>query len=35
MFDEGRIVEEGPPIQVLKNPSNPRTRLFLRAILER
>jgi polar amino acid transport system ATP-binding protein len=35
MFDEGRIVEEGPPLQVLKDPVNPRTRQFLRAILER
>src|SRR5271156_3382602 len=35
MFDEGRLVEEGPPLQVLKNPVNPRTRQFLRAILER
>jgi polar amino acid transport system ATP-binding protein len=35
MFDEGRVVEEGPPAQVLKDPVNPRTRQFLRAILER
>jgi polar amino acid transport system ATP-binding protein len=35
MFDAGRIVEEGPPRQVLKNPGNPRTQQFLRAILER
>jgi polar amino acid transport system ATP-binding protein len=35
MFDEGRLVEEGPPLQVLKNPVNARTRQFLRAILER
>jgi polar amino acid transport system ATP-binding protein len=35
MFDAGRIVEEGPPSQVLKNPDNARTRQFLRAILER
>jgi polar amino acid transport system ATP-binding protein len=35
MFDEGRIVEEGPPRQVLQNPANLRTRQFLRAILER
>jgi polar amino acid transport system ATP-binding protein len=35
MFDAGKIVEEGPPSQVLKNPGNPRTRQFLRAILER
>jgi polar amino acid transport system ATP-binding protein len=35
MFDAGKIVEEGAPSQVLKNPSNARTRQFLRAILER
>jgi polar amino acid transport system ATP-binding protein len=35
MFDAGKIVEEGPPRQVLKNPSNPRTQQFLRAVLER
>ena len=35
MFDHGSIVEEGRPHQVLKEPSNPRTRQFLRAILER
>jgi polar amino acid transport system ATP-binding protein len=35
MFDQGRIVEEGPPGQVLKGPQNPRTRQFLRALLER
>ena len=35
MFDDGRIVEEGPPEQVLKAPTHPRTRQFLRAVLER
>ncbi|MBV8534456.1 MAG: amino acid ABC transporter ATP-binding protein [Alphaproteobacteria bacterium] len=35
MFDQGRIVEQGPPAQVLKAPQNPRTRQFLRALLER
>ncbi|MBV8169669.1 MAG: amino acid ABC transporter ATP-binding protein, partial [Alphaproteobacteria bacterium] len=35
MFDQGRIVEDGPPAQVLKAPRNPRTRQFLRAVLER
>jgi polar amino acid transport system ATP-binding protein len=35
MFDAGKIVEQGPPSQVLKNPTNPRTRQFLRAVLER
>jgi polar amino acid transport system ATP-binding protein len=35
MFDRGTIVEEGPPDIVLKRPNHPRTRQFLRAILER
>jgi polar amino acid transport system ATP-binding protein len=35
MFDEGKVVEEGPAAQVLKDPRNARTRQFLRAILER
>ncbi len=35
MFDHGKIVEEGPPAQVLKAPQSPRTRQFLRAVLER
>jgi len=35
MFDHGRIVEDGPPAQVLKNPQNPRTKQFLSAIIER
>jgi polar amino acid transport system ATP-binding protein len=35
MFDAGKIVEDGPPNQVLKDPQNARTRQFLRAILER
>jgi polar amino acid transport system ATP-binding protein len=35
MFDEGQIVEAGPPEEVLKAPQNPRTRQFLRAVLER
>jgi polar amino acid transport system ATP-binding protein len=35
MFDQGKIVEEGPAAQVLKAPQNPRTRQFLRAVLER
>lgn len=35
MFDAGKIVEEGPPHEVLKSPSNARTQQFLRAILER
>jgi polar amino acid transport system ATP-binding protein len=35
MFDQGKIVEEGPPAQVLKAPQSARTRQFLRAVLER
>jgi polar amino acid transport system ATP-binding protein len=35
MFDTGRIIEEGPPEQVLRDPYQVRTRQFLRAILER
>jgi polar amino acid transport system ATP-binding protein len=35
MFDDGVVVEDGPPDQVLKNPLHARTRRFLRAILER
>ncbi|MHA1911815.1 MAG: amino acid ABC transporter ATP-binding protein [Candidatus Kariarchaeaceae archaeon] len=34
-MDEGAIVEEGPPKQVLENPQNPRTREFLTRILEK
>jgi polar amino acid transport system ATP-binding protein len=34
-MDMGRIVEEGPPEQVLANPRHDRTRSFLRRILER
>src|SRR5579859_5477739 len=32
-MDGGLIVEEGPARDVIKNPSNPRTQAFLRAIL--
>jgi polar amino acid transport system ATP-binding protein len=35
MFDNGKIIEEGPPQQVLRAPTHMRTRQFLRAILER
>lgn len=34
MFDHGKIIEEGAPEKVLKNPQSPRTRQFLSAILE-
>ena len=33
--DAGAVVEEGPPAEVLKDPAQPRTREFLRRILER
>jgi polar amino acid transport system ATP-binding protein len=34
MFDGGRIIEEGPPAQILSQPANPRTQQFLKAVLE-
>ena len=33
MFDEGTIVEEGPPSQIFDNPQEERTKLFLSQIL--
>lgn len=33
-IDQGLIVEQGSPAQVISNPSNPRTQDFLRRILE-
>ena len=35
MFDEGRIVEEAPPDKLFSDPEQPRTREFLRAVLDR
>ncbi|HEX5403290.1 MAG TPA: ectoine/hydroxyectoine ABC transporter ATP-binding protein EhuA [Pseudonocardiaceae bacterium] len=35
MFDHGQIVEEGPPAKLLTDPEQPRTREFLRAVLDR
>jgi polar amino acid transport system ATP-binding protein len=32
---DGRIIEEGPPDQVLRAPQNERTRRFLRAVTDR
>jgi polar amino acid transport system ATP-binding protein len=32
-MDEGRILEEGPPRNVLRVPSHPRTRTFLERVL--
>jgi polar amino acid transport system ATP-binding protein len=34
-MDEGVVVEEGPPIEVLTNPKAERTRRFLRMVLEK
>ncbi|MFQ5972937.1 MAG: ectoine/hydroxyectoine ABC transporter ATP-binding protein EhuA [Alphaproteobacteria bacterium] len=33
-FYEGRIAEQGPPSQIFSEPNNPRTREFLKAVLE-
>jgi polar amino acid transport system ATP-binding protein len=33
-LDAGRVLEEGPPEQVLSDPREPRTRLFLRRIID-
>lgn len=33
MFDSGRIIEQGPPGKILKDPDHERTRTFLRAVL--
>lgn len=35
VFDEGRILEQGPPERIFNNPSHPRTRQFLRKVLRR
>ena len=35
MFDGGRVIESGPPTRVLRDPEHPRTRQFLRAIIDR
>jgi polar amino acid transport system ATP-binding protein len=32
---EGRIVEEGPSAQVMRNPTSERAKRFLRAVAER
>ncbi len=34
MFDQGQIIEEGPPDQMFSQPENERTQTFLRAVLE-
>ncbi len=33
-LDGGRVLEEGPPEQVLADPREPRTRQFLRRIID-
>jgi polar amino acid transport system ATP-binding protein len=33
VLDEGRVIEEGPPGQVLDNPQTPRTQRFLSQVL--
>ena len=33
LFDEGQIIEEGPPAGFFSNPRHPRTQLFLKQIL--
>lgn len=33
-FDEGRIAEQGDPVEILTNPQNERTQQFLSAVLE-
>ena len=34
-MDKGRIVEDGPPSQVFERPTHPRTREFLRAVIDK
>jgi polar amino acid transport system ATP-binding protein len=33
-LDNGRILEEGPPSQIFRDPREPRTRQFLTRVLE-
>jgi polar amino acid transport system ATP-binding protein len=33
MFDHGRVIEKGPPEQLLKQPQQERTQAFLKAVL--
>jgi len=35
MFDEGRVIEEGPPGEILTDPKEARTQAFLRAVIDR
>jgi len=34
MFDQGVIIEDGPPSKIFNDPDNERTRTFLKAVLE-
>jgi polar amino acid transport system ATP-binding protein len=34
MFDKGRILEDGPPSQIFKQPEHERTKSFLKAVLQ-
>ena len=34
MFDDGQVVESGPPSQVLDDPTKERTRSFLGAVFD-
>ncbi|MEX2655806.1 MAG: ectoine/hydroxyectoine ABC transporter ATP-binding protein EhuA [Acidimicrobiia bacterium] len=34
MFDHGRILEDGPPSQIFKEPAHDRTKSFLKAVLQ-
>jgi ABC-type polar amino acid transport system ATPase subunit len=34
-MDHGVVVEAGPPAQLFANPTHPRTREFLRQVVER
>lgn len=35
VVDDGRIIEKGPPEQIFRRPQNPRTRRFLKKVLDR
>jgi ABC-type dipeptide/oligopeptide/nickel transport system ATPase component len=34
-MDHGRIVDQGPPRELFRSPSHPRTQAFLRAVVDR
>jgi polar amino acid transport system ATP-binding protein len=35
MFDGGKVIEDSPPQQLFTDPEHPRTKEFLKAVLER